>query len=336
MTRLTQTDETTGLMDTHHRRLTYLRVSVTDRCNLRCSYCMPAGVVPKLAHDEILTYEEILRVIRAAARLGVKKVRITGGEPLVRRGIIPFLSSVTAVPGLEDVSLTTNGVLLPENVPAIRAAGIRRINVSLDTLSPSLYREIAGMDAFDRVWQGIMAALDAGLSPVKVNVVVLKGVNDAELADFGRLTLKYPLHVRFIERMPIGASHPDQNGVMLAPEIHDALSVLGDLQPVHRDRLDGPAERYRLPGAPGEIGLIRPISRHFCEQCNRLRLTASGALRTCLLSDAVTDIKGALRSGAGDAEIEKVLIAAARTKPAAHHLAEPGDAVRSCMSSIGG
>ena len=194
------------LIDPFHRHLNYLRISITDRCNLHCIYCMPRELIPKLEHRDVLSYEEILRAAAVAARLGITKLRITGGEPLVRRDACDLLAQLTALPGIQEVSLTTNGILLTERLEAIRAAGVRRINVSLDSLNPRRYAAITGGDHFHRVWEGLQAALASGMAPVKINVVALRGVNEEEIVDFARLTHAYPFHVRFIEHMPIGES----------------------------------------------------------------------------------------------------------------------------------
>ncbi len=327
---------TAQLIDKYHRNLNYLRVSITDRCNLECVYCRPGGLIPILPHTEILTYEEILRIVRVGLGLGISKVRITGGEPLVRRGVFDFLQRVAQLEGIRDLSLTTNGVMLRDNIERIRAAGIRRINVSLDTLDPRRYHRITGRNCFDRVWQGIEEAHAAGVSPIKINVVALRGVNDDELTDMAALSLKYPFHIRFIEYMPMGmAARREKEKTMLTPEIRRHVETLGKLSPVHRSASDGPAERFRLEGAKGEIGFISAISQHFCRQCNRLRLTASGQLRSCLLSDRQVDLKTPLRAGCSDDDIAAIFFEAVRHKPSAHRLASQQD-VKGQMSAIGG
>ncbi len=324
------------LIDKYERHLNYLRVSITDRCNLKCVYCRPASLVPILPHKEILSYEEILRVVRVGVGLGISKVRITGGEPLIRRGVFGFLKQLTAIHGLQDVSLTTNGILLRDSVARIKAAGIRRINVSLDSLKPERYARITGRDFFARVWQGIEQAHAKGLAPIKLNVVALRGVNDDELADLARLSLDYPFHIRFIEYMPMGsAALENTSHTMMTPEIRQKLKPLGPLTPVKRSASDGPAERFRLDGAKGEIGFISAISHHFCHQCNRLRLTASGQLRSCLLSDQQFDLKTPLRNGCSDEQLAAVFIEAVHHKPAAHGKGQ-NLCVNGQMSAIGG
>jgi len=325
------------LIDPYNRVLNYLRVSITDHCNLRCMYCVPREEIPWLAHDQILRYEEILRLIEIGAAMGIAKVRITGGEPLVRKGVYEFLTDLNGINGISDVSLTTNGVLLAENIARIRDAGIKRINVSLDTLNRQKYKEITGHDQYEKVWRGILSAHEMGLGPIKINVVALKGINDDELTDFARLSFLYPFHIRFIEHMPIGASGAKIGQHLLAPEIKDRLAPLGRLIPIEKGTLDGPAERFKLKDAVGEIGFIRPLSRHFCAHCNRLRLTASGQLRTCLLSDNQVDLKGPLRRGCPDSELAEIILNAVRHKPSEHHLSDncTGN-VSSQMSAIGG
>lgn len=326
------------LIDNCNRHLNYLRVSITDRCNLRCSYCMPEGRIERLQHPEILRYEEILRVVRVGVALGISKIRVTGGEPLVRKGVYDFLSDLTRIEQLKDVSLTTNAMLLADNIDRIYTAGIRRINISLDTLKRERFRKITGFDGFEQVWQGIWAAMDRGFSPIKLNVVALKGINEDELVDMAALSFKYPIHIRFIEQMPIGMTHPVPGTPLLAPIIKQRISTLGRLYPVEKSALDGPAQRYRFEGAIGEIGFIPAMSQHFCERCNRLRLTASGQLRPCLLSDQQQDLKGPLRAGCSDADIEGVFMAAVRQKPCDHNLRLDEDTGRvdGQMSSIGG
>jgi cyclic pyranopterin phosphate synthase len=291
-----------------------------------------------MRHEEILRYEEILRLVRLAVRLGVTKVRVTGGEPLVRKGVYTFLADLAALPGLRDISITTNGVLLKDNIHRIRAAGISRINISLDTLKPERYYRITGTDCCEQVWQGVRMAELLGFSPIKLNVVALKGVNEDELVDLARLSLEYPFHVRFIEYMPIGRSHLNRmHPLLLAPEIKKRIRVLGKLIALDRSENDGPAQRYRFEGARGEVGFIPAISHHFCDRCNRLRLTASGQLRPCLLSDHQEDLKQPLRNGATDEELAEVFFKAVRHKPSDHNLAAGEQAHVCCqMRSIGG
>ncbi|MFH2218661.1 MAG: GTP 3',8-cyclase MoaA [Pseudomonadota bacterium] len=325
------------LIDPYNRHLNYLRVSITDRCNLKCVYCMPGDQIPKLSHPEILRYEEILRIVRVGVRLGISKIRITGGEPLFRRGVYDFLEILGKIDGIQDLSLTTNGVLLKENIEKIRSAGIKRINVSLDTLKRERFMQITGCDFFDQVWEGIETARDMGFDPIKLNVVPLKGINDDELEEIAALSITHPFHVRFIEYMPVGITPMETGRQLLAHEIKQRIGNLGKLIPIEKKMNDGPAERFRFKGAIGEIGLIRPISQHFCSTCNRLRLTASGRLRPCLLSDHHEDIKTPLRKGCSDEDLAEIFLKAVRSKPSEHHLIDNHpNKISAQMCAIGG
>ncbi|MCX5883276.1 MAG: GTP 3',8-cyclase MoaA [Deltaproteobacteria bacterium] len=326
------------LIDSCNRILNYLRISITDRCNLKCQYCSPRHLIPKLSHEEILSYEEILHLVRIAVQLGISKVRITGGEPLIRKGVHEFIQELHQVDGICDISLTTNGVLLKDNVDALIAAGLHRINISLDTLDPEKFMKITGVDAFDRVWEGIQKAYQAGLSPIKINTVALRHFNDFELEDIARLSFAYPFHFRFIEYMPIGMSEQEMSDSLYTPEIKQRLTDrIGELIPVEHQITDGPAERFRFEGAPGEVGFISAMSHHFCHTCNRLRLTASGQLRSCLLSDHQEDLKTPLRGGASDEALSAIFLNAAKMKGVQHGLtADMPVRVSGQMSSIGG
>jgi len=325
------------LIDPCNRHLNYLRISITDRCNLKCLYCVPRDQIARISHDEILTYEEILRLVKIGVRLGISKLRVTGGEPLVRKGVYGFLRELSSIDGLADLSLTTNGVALRDNLAKIKSAGIRRINISLDTLQRKKFQQITGLDLFDQVWQGIEMARDMGFHPIKINIVALNGINDDELKDMARLSFDNPFHIRFIEYMPIGDSQMGNGPLLLAPEIKKRISELGQLRPVRNSVNDGPAQRYRFEGARGEVGFIHALSHHFCDRCNRLRLTASGKLRPCLLSDHHEDIKGPLRAGCSDDDLAEIFFKAVRHKPSDHNLAA-GNPLRVCgqMHAIGG
>lgn len=327
------------LFDPFNRRLNYLRLSLTDRCNLRCLYCMPEQGVPKLAHEEILTYEELLRLARLSVRLGIEKIRLTGGEPLVRKDLSRLIRHLAALPGIRDISLTTNGVLLAEQARALWEAGVRRINISLDTLNPEKYAAITRFDVFHRVWEGICTAEEIGFSPIKINVVAMKGINDDEILDFARLSLHKPYQIRFIEFMPIG----EDNGwsparFLSAEEILKTLERLGPLQPVNGRGLDGPAKRMAYPGAAGEVGLISPVSEHFCPACNRIRLTAEGRLRVCIFSDEETDLRTPIRNGVSDDALEEIIRSAIARKPKEHPLQMqlPSHKCKRVMAKIGG
>ncbi len=327
------------LRDANNRLIDYLRVSVTDRCNLACVYCKPQKRMRLLNHADILRYEEILRVVGVAAPLGISHVRVTGGEPLLRRGIRSFIASLRAIPGITDISLTTNGVLLEEMAAGIRAAGVSRLNISLDSLDREKFRRITGSDAWGKVWQGIARAEDAGFAPIKINMVPVKGVNDDEVTAFARLTVDRPLHVRFIEFMPIGARdrwHSDT--CLAASEVRRIIEgAFGPLEPAAAGTGAGPSENYRIPGGRGVIGFISPITKHFCASCRRLRLTADGRIRPCLLSDTEIDVKAPLRGGCDDAELERLLRIALEIKPERHYVAEnSGGCWERTMSGIGG
>ncbi len=355
-----------------HRIINYLRISITDRCNLACRYCVPKDMIPNLHHHDIAKYEEIHSIVVSAAELGITKLRITGGEPLIRKGVFPFIRSLSRIDGIQDISLTTNGVLLKQNLNALLESGVNRINISLDTLKPERFKIISGRNYFEKVWQGIMAAVKNGLSPVKLNAVILRGINDDEIEDLARLSVDYPIHMRFIEYMPMGNSAVEISQQMLIPEIKERIEgALGKLEPVTGEPVTGepvtgepvaigtningkrtkyneagPAKRFKIKGASGEIGFISPVSSHFCHECNRLRLTSTGRLRPCLLNNFEIDVLTPLRQGASKTEIQKIIIDAVQSKPAVHSMGilSKGNDQQSCrynkvetqMSTIGG
>jgi len=324
------------LTDSCQRTMSYLRLSVTDRCNLRCIYCLPVQGFKLLKHADILTYEEMVRLTKLALSLNMTKVRLTGGEPLVRLGFVDFVRSLKALP-VPDLRLTTNGTLLAEKAAGLFEAGIHRINVSLDTLDQAKYRYITGGGDLKQVLDGLDQAQAVGFSPIKINVVVMRGLNSDEVESFAKLTLETPLHVRFIEFMPL-----DRNGwkpglVLTSDEILQRLQRLGPLTEIPPEPNDGPARRFRLGQGPGEVGLISPLSHHFCPTCNRLRITSDGKLLTCLFSSEEVDLKGPLRSGASDEELLAIIRAAVASKPDRHHLAQHSGPVNGrSMCSIGG
>ncbi|MCU0599431.1 MAG: GTP 3',8-cyclase MoaA [Desulfobacterales bacterium] len=303
------------LIDTHQRPINYLRISITDRCNLRCLYCNPEAKARKLEHREILRYEELLRIIRIGVSMGITKVRVTGGEPLVRKGCCDFLKQIAKIEGIEDLALTTNGVLLKDHIDRIADAGVKRLNISMDTLDPEKYARITGSDVFERVWDGILSAHQKGISPIKINMVVLAGINDEELIDFAKLSLDYPFHFRFIEYMPIGRSIDLNTPPILLPAIKSRIEAIGELIPLQKNIHDGPAARFRFRDSRGEIGFISPVSRHFCAACNRLRVTADGHILSCLLSNITEDIKTPIRAGFLDEALREVFFNATRRKP---------------------
>ncbi len=328
---------TTCISDTHNRPINYLRVSVTDRCNLRCRYCMPEEGVATCTHADILTFEETARVVRAAASLGINAVRLTGGEPLVRLGCVDLVRFVAQTPGITDVAMTTNAVLLASQAEALKEAGLKRVNISLDTLDRRRFAAISRVDALPQVLAGIEAAQRIGLSPVKINTVVMRGINDDEIVALARTGSDRGWHVRFIELMPLGQSGEQY---VSCEETRQRLEQeLGQLTPVGaRETVNGagPARYFRLPGASGTVGFISPVSNHFCDQCNRLRLTADGRLRPCLLSERETDLRALLRSGATDGDLAEAVTEAIRLKPLSHHLAEHEAPKGRTMSQIGG
>jgi len=330
------------VFDSYNRDINYLRVSVTDRCNLRCIYCMPKEGVSLIGHDDILRYEEILRIVRAAIKLGIRKVRVTGGEPLIRRGILDFLRELNMVEGLQDVSLTTNGIMLESMAEGIYRTGIRRINISLDSLNPEKYNYVTGGGSLEKVLNGIREAFRTGFSPIKINVVAIKGFNDDEILRFAGHTINRPYQVRFIELMPFGETKGDHDGKYLSNEfILEELNKEFSIEPIKgkSSRFDGPARLFRIKGAVGQIGLIGAGSQHLCDECNRLRLTAGGGIRACLFSDHEVDLKSAIRNGCSDDELTEMIRGAIREKPRGQKETAKGRSPRKCnreMSAIGG
>lgn len=341
------------LVDQFSRTISYLRLSLTDKCNLRCVYCLPSNPEDSGTHlksdtflssSDLLSYEELLRVVRLAVALGMSKLRITGGEPLVRRGVIDFIEELGRIKGLEQIRLTTNGVLLEKYAERLFATGIRHINVSLDTLKPDRFKEITGKDKFGSVWKGLELAAKLGFR-VKLNVVAMKGVNDDEFLDFASLSMKFPFQVRFIEFMPVGEKDSwKKEQFIRADDIRFEIERLGKLRPMHRDFGEGPARMYEIAGTHGgrgTLGFISPISHHFCDRCNRLRLTSEGRLRACLLQDSETDLKQLLRSGASDEQILDSIRKTILNKPQGHSLQSELEAEKHArngggMSRIGG
>jgi len=293
----------TRLFDSFQRGINYLRVSVTDRCNLRCIYCMSPEGVPWMPHSEILSYEEISAVVRIAAELGINKVRLTGGEPLVRAELPELVQMLSEVKGIDDISLTTNGTLLKKHALELKQAGLKRVNISLDTFRSDRFRYITRCGELSDVLDGIDAAMNADLHPVKINMVVMRGINDDEVLDFARMTYKQGWHVRFIERMPF----TEIAEVVPSDELRQRIMAIGSLEPCSSAIGNGPARYYRLPGASGTIGFISPITEPFCSDCNRLRLTSNGRLCPCLLSDEGVDLKQPLRSEVSSHEIKRLI-----------------------------
>lgn len=333
------------MKDAHGRTIDYLRISLTDRCNFRCIYCMPDEGVTQLSHSDILRMEEIERLVSVAAQLGVRKIRLTGGEPLVRKGVVGLVEKISATDGIDNVSITTNGVLLPSMVKDLKAAGLSRVNISLDTLDEEQFKMITRCGRLETTMAGIEAALEAGLDPVKINCVAVKSLNQ-DFLGFAKMTIDQPLHVRFIEYMPVGKSAGIDGAGWGKQDVIPSEELLGiineraqaegldSLQPAGDKRPEGwgPARYFQFPGAKGTVGFISPLSRHFCGECNRLRLTAEGKIRPCLFSDEEYDVREALRNGS-DEDVRAVLLAALGAKPDEHHN-KVGTERR--MSQIGG
>lgn len=327
----------TGLSDSFSRPINYLRISVTDRCNLRCRYCLPEKGVSLLPRSQIFSFEEFTTIAKAATELGITKVRLTGGEPLVRKDLPKLVEMLSKIDAIDDLSLTTNGVLLSRHANGLKQAGLTRVNISLDSLKPTRFHYITRYDKLRQVLHGIEAARKADLHPVKINMVVLRDINDDEVLDFASLTLTDGWHVRFIELMPFNQDVPFSTRFMPASEIRQRLLArFGDLQPCPPPMGNGPARYFRLPGAEGTVGFITPVSHHFCVHCNRLRLTASGKLRTCLLNDEEMDLQLPLRQGASLEQIKQLIHLAIQSKPYCHHLAQGVAPTKGVMAQVGG
>ncbi len=327
------------LFDHYGRCLTYLRLSVTDRCNLRCIYCSPQHSFSWMPHDKLLRYEEILTIARVLGQMGIRKIRLTGGEPLVRSGIVGLAKGLVKTPGINEVCLTTNGTLLEEMARDLFEAGIRHINISLDTLDPQLFSYIVGRDLFHRVWTGLMKVIELGFSPIKLNTVVMKGINDHEIEKIASLCLEYPIQVRFIEFMPIGKDSRWSEKLLLpCHQIKDRVQKhLGRLDPLESPLDSGPAINYSINKALGSVGFISPLSHHFCKTCNRLRLTSDGRLRLCLFSDHEIDVKSALRKGMSSKELTGFFRKAVQEKPRGYmDLGKDRLSCKRSMSTIGG
>ena len=324
-----------ALRDQHGRSIEYLRISITDRCNFRCVYCMPAEGLPWLPKQEILSYEEIVAVVRELAPLGLRRLRITGGEPTIRPDLPALIAQLREVPGIEDIALSTNGVRLPDLAPALRAAGLDRVNISVDSLRPKRIAAIARRDFGFRPERALEASLAAGLEPVKLNMVVMRGVNDDEVVDVAALTQRLAVHVRFIELMPVGEmAHLTDAHIVPSAEVLARVATLGPLEedagPV---RGNGPARYQRLAGAPGTIGVITPMTHTYCGSCNRVRLTADGRLRTCLYGDHEVNLRDPLRRGE---PLGQHFVRALAEKPLAHDLLQLRVGGLRALSEVGG
>jgi cyclic pyranopterin phosphate synthase len=320
------------------RSIDYLRISVIDKCNLRCTYCMPVEGFEWIPKSEILRYEEIQAIVREMAGMGLRRVRITGGEPLVRKDLSELVSQLRTITEIEDIALSTNAILLPRFATELRLAGVDRVNISLDTLRRDRFEEIARRPVrlFDETMRGIEAAERAGFAPIKINTVLLRGLNDDEVADFARVTRTKPWHVRFIELMPVGENLHLADRFIGTDEVLGRLLDIDELLPDEGPRGNGPARYYRFAGAPGSVGVITPLSHNYCDSCNRLRLTADGRLRTCLFGDHEVDLKTPLRkSGSVRAAVESALL----DKPERHLLvkgSDTGSGGLGALSQVGG
>lgn len=324
------------MQDTFGRTIDYLRISLTEACNFRCIYCAPNGFTAP--QESPLTAADIEKIVRAAVALGITKIRLTGGEPLLRRDVIEIVRAISSVDGVQDLALTTNGFLLGRLARDLADAGLKRVNISLDTLRRDRFTQITGVNAFDAVWAGIRAAEDAGLGPIKINVVAMRGINDDEFTDFARLTLEHAWHVRFIELMPVGASEVarkffDQHFISAG----ELIARLPELAKSDSPRGNGPARTYRLPGAQATLGFITPASEHFCNACNRLRVTARGTLCACLFGERGEETRGALCEGVSESKLQELLTRAIDAKPEQHPLGKDFKITSvESMSKIGG
>ncbi|MBF8251344.1 MAG: GTP 3',8-cyclase [Deltaproteobacteria bacterium] len=328
-----------AITDSYNRKIDYLRISVTDRCNMRCAYCMPLEGIKLIPHHEVLHYGEIREIVKAGALLGIKSIRLTGGEPTIRRDLSRFISMLKEVEGIEEVTLTTNALLLSKLAQEFKDAGMDRVNISLDSLKPERFSEITRGGDLKAVLEGIQAALDADLSPVKLNVVVIPGFNDDEIEDMAALSIERPLHVRYIEFMPIGDQrlHKEKKYIKTA-ELVERLKKKFEISVANKGAGMGPASSYRIKGAKGTIGFISSISEHFCSTCNRLRLSSDGWLRSCLFNENLAvDMKTPLRNGASLDDLKELFMKAAGIKPVGHELDTRGSLdFKRTMSQIGG
>ncbi|MEW6378899.1 MAG: GTP 3',8-cyclase MoaA [bacterium] len=309
------------MLDLHQRQINYIRLSITDKCNLKCIYCQPSGKLRQPERSQILSYEEIVRLVQVAVTCGIAKVRLTGGEPLIRKDVVNLVGSIARLDGVRDIALTTNGVLLNQMASDLYEAGLRRINISLDSLNRKKYQDITGQDWLPQVLQGIQKAREAGFAPIKINTVIIRGINDDDILDLAKLSLTYPFHIRFIEFMPIGNSQLwQERHYFPCQEIKEVIEAYRPLvtPPPSSSAFKpeyGLARLFQFEGAPGKIGFISPLSNHFCSTCNRIRITADGKLRSCLFSDQEIDIKAALRSGGSDEDLRQLFIQGIENKP---------------------
>ena len=322
------------MLDTFGRTVDYLRISITEACNFKCIYCTPEGLHTPSASP--LTVSEIEQVVRAGIALGITKIRLTGGEPLIRNDIVEIVRAISSVPGVQDLAMTTNGFFLAKYAQAMVDAGLKRVNISLDTLRRDRFAEITGVDAFDIVWQGILAAERAGLAPIKINAVAMRGINADEIHDFARLTVEHDWHVRFIELMPVGES--DSEKEFLTKHFIPANELRDQLPNLQIDKVygNGPAKTWRLPNARATIGFITPATEHFCNACNRIRVTARGALCACLFGDRGMDMRGVLCEEVNASALQNLLAQAVNSKPESHPFGTDFKINARAMSEFGG
>lgn len=305
------------LVDRFGRKHTYLRISVTDRCNLRCTYCMPAAGIDFKNKEQILSLEEIERVARVFVNLGVNKIRLTGGEPLVRKGIETLAAKISALPGLKTLAMTTNGLLLKDKAAALKSAGVDSINISLDSLKPERFAEISRLDRFDDVMNGIEAAYKVGFQKIKLNVVVMKGVNHDEVVDFVHFVKDRNINVRFIEYMPFKDNQWEPEAVFSYKQMYSLISEHFELKPLESKSVEV-AKDFQLVGLPGQVSFITSMTESFCASCNRMRLTADGSVKSCLFYEPEINLRGFLRSGCSDAELTEMILYSLQMKPEAH------------------
>lgn len=323
--------------DRFGRNIHYLRISLTDHCNLRCVYCMPEDMTFR-PNAELMQDDELLKLVQLFAGLGFDKIRLTGGEPTVRAHVVDLVNEIAATPGINSLSMTTNGVLLGKLAEPLKQAGLQRVNVSLDTLNPDKFKRLTRWGTLAQVWEGIQAAERAGLTPVKVNAVVVRGYNESDVVDLAALTLQHPWQVRFIEMMPFaGATDLQREQVVKAAEMIERIqTALGPLEPAHDGQLDGEARIFRLAGSQGELGFISSVSLPFCASCTRARLTADGKLRLCLLREKEVDLLTPLRQGASLEALRQLIVDGIWQKPWGHGLAQGDVPLNRVMSEIGG
>ena len=324
------------LTDSHGRKINYLRLSVTDRCNMRCFYCMPMEGIVKTGHDAVLSYEELFHIAETAVGLGIEKIRITGGEPLIRSGLVGFLNRLAGIPGLRHLALTTNGLLLEQMAGELSRAGVQRLNISLDSLIPETFAKITRGGDLRLVLSGLDAAERAGFPPPKINCVIMRGVNDAEVINFAERTLNHGNSIRFIEYMPVVREYGWQRYSVSGDEILQRIAAHYPLKQLDKGQFSGPSRDYCIPGARGSIGIITAVSGHFCIDCNRIRVTSTGQAKGCLFSDSETDLIPWLRppDHRGLAEVLRRIVS---TKPERHDISEQGYTHKNFkMSQIGG